>query len=190
MDYILLSLQVLIGISLYVAYGWIKELPKSIHKEQQQIFQHELNQELENLKNNLSKELEMLKISHAEMQIRKTEEFINFGNLQREFLTDKDLLQKLKDGEDGAVNEIQKKVLNLATGLFFFASDETVKKYGDWKMKTNKGELSGIELLRQFGKLMVALRKDLGQSDTELNEDHYLRLFITDWHNFENSKNA
>ena len=175
----------LLGIAAYLAWQWLKELPASLHKQQQQLFQHELNRELEGLKLSLSRDLELLKISHAELQVRKTEEFINFGNLQREFLTDKTLLKKLESGDTEAVAKIQKEMLDLATGLFFFASDETVRKYGDWKMGSNKGELDGIDLIRQFGDLMVALRKDLGQTNTELTGDDFLRLFVTDWRKYE-----
>jgi len=181
----LLILQLLISIAVFLSWRWLKELPSSLHKQQQQILQYELNRELEDFKNTLSRELEMLKINHAELQLRKTEEFINFGNLQREFLTDKTLLEKLQSGDTEAVSKIQKEILDLATGLFFFASDDTVRKYGEWKMSSSKGELNGIQLLRQFGELMVALRKDLGQKDTQLTGDNFLRLFVTDWHKYE-----
>ncbi|MBN1456307.1 MAG: hypothetical protein JW912_00465 [Sedimentisphaerales bacterium] len=186
MDYIIIILQLVLSIVVLLVWMWIKELPTSFHKLHQQTFQHELNQKLESFKTTLSRELEVFRISHAELQIRKTEEFISFGNLQREFLTDKELLKKLEAGESETVNEINKKILNLATGLFFFASDQTVKKYGDWKTRSGKGELAGIEIVRQFGQLMVALRKDLGHADTALNEDDYLNLFVTDWYKHQN----
>jgi len=185
LNYIVLFIQIILGLIVFLAWRWLKELPSSLHKQQQQIIQHELNQKLEEFKSSLSKELELLKISHAELQVRKTEEFINFANIQRQFLTDKTLLKKLESGDLKTKSKIQKEILDLSTGLFFFASDETVRKYGEWKMGSNKGELEGIELLRQFGRLMVVLRKDLGQKETVLTENDYLRLFITDWHNYE-----
>lgn len=171
-DIVILILQVLLGIAVFIVWRWIKELPAAIHKQQEQIFQHNLD---------------LSKISHAELQLRKTEEFIAFANLQREILADKALLKKLKSGDTEAAEKLQKQILDLSTGLFFFASDETVKKYGEWKMSSSKGELEGIELLRQFGKLMVVLRKDLGQKETSLTEDDFLRLFVTDWHLYENN---
>jgi hypothetical protein len=186
-DIVIFILQLFLGISFYIVYRWLKELPAAIHKQQEQIFQHKLDTELENIKTLLSKDLELLKISHAELQIRKTEEFIAFANLQREILTDKTLLNKLKSGDTKASEKLQKQILDLSTGLFFFASDETVQKYGEWKVGSIKGELEGIELLRQFGKLMVVLRKDLGQKETSLTEDDFLRLFVNDWHNYENN---
>jgi hypothetical protein len=185
LNLIVLALQFLLITAAYLAWQWIKQLPASLHKQQEQLFQHELNRKLEGLKISLSKDLELLKISQTELQVRKTQEFINFGNLQREFLTDKALLKKLESGDNKVVQKIKKEMLDLATGLFFFASDKTVRKYGDWKMGTIKGELTGIDLLRNFGELMVALRKDLGQTDTKLTGDDFLRLFLTDWPKYE-----
>lgn len=177
--------ELAIGIALFIIVGWIKKLPDAIHKRSEQAFQHQLNQKLEAFKNELTRELELLKISHAELQVRKTEEFISFANLQREFLTDKSLLKKIEDGDTETASKIQNEILKLATGLFFFASDETVRKYGHWKSDSIKGDIKGIDLLREYGNLMVALRKDLGYKDTQLTSGDYLRLFVNDWHKYE-----
>jgi len=179
-------LQILFGIAAVVFWGLIKKLPETIYKRHEQSFQHDLDRKLESFKDSLTRELELLKISHAELQIRKTEQFIEFANVQRELLTDKELLKKIESGDFEAAQKMQNHILKLATGLFFFASDETVRNYGQWKTRSITKDIEGVELLREYGELMVALRKDLGQSNTELTADDYLRLFITDWHKYEN----
>lgn len=77
---------------------------------------------------------------------------------------------------------MNRSLLDLGTGLFFFASDETVRGFSDWKARSMAGELEGIELIRQMGQLMVSLRKDVGYLETTLTEDDFLRSFVTDWH--------
>lgn len=182
------ALQAALLIGGILAWRWLKELPAALHRQQEQLLQHELSRELEVLKSSLSQEIELLKISRAELQVRKTEEFISFANLQREFLTDKSLLKRLQAGDAKTLAKLNKQILDLGTGLFFFASDETVQKYGAWRIQSATGELSGVELLRQFGELMVALRRDLGQGETELRGDDFLRLIITDWADYENQE--
>lgn len=181
----IIVLQTVLLIGGVLAWRWLKELPAALHRQQERLLQHELSRELEVFKNSMSREIELLKISQAELQVRKTEEFIGFANLQREFLTDKSLLKKLEAKDAKTLAKLTKQILDLGTGLFFFASDETVRKYGAWKVRSATGEISGVDVLRQFGELMVALRRDLGQSQTELNGDDFLRLIITDWSNYE-----
>ena len=182
---VVLVLQVLLGIAAFLFWGLIQKLPETIHKRHELSFQHELDQKLEAFKDSLSRELELLKINHAELQVRKTEEFIEFANVQRELLTDNELMKRIEKGDMEAAKKMQNNILKLATGLFFFASDETVRKYGEWKKQSITEEIKGIDLLRQYGWLMVALRKDLGQSKTGLTADDYLRLFVNDWHKYE-----
>ena len=38
-----------------------------------------------------------------------------------------------------------------------------------------------MEILRTYGQLMLQMRRDLGYSDTNLNEDDFLRSIIIDW---------
>lgn len=188
MQLALLILQVLLTIGLLLAWKWLLGLPQAVHDRQKQSVQHELDRELEEIRGLLTRDLELLKIRQAELQIRKTEEFIRFANLQGEFLTDKSLLKKLESGDAKTLTKLKKEMLDLGTRLFFFASDETVLEYGAWKTRSATGEVEGIELLREFGQLMVALRRDLGQQDTALTGDDFLRLIITDWHEHEGTR--
>lgn len=179
---LLLQIGLLVGAGLI--WLWLKGLPDSMHRRQEQLLQKELSSEIENLRATLAAELELLKIAHTELQAKKSEHFIKFGNLQRKMLTDNNFLTKIKSQNTDAINELNSQVMELGTGLFFFASDEAVRDYGEWKAKSSRGELDGIELLRTLGKLMVVLRRDLGYVDTVLTEDDFLKIFITDWHTY------
>jgi hypothetical protein len=181
MDVLIVVLQVVVLLAAAFAWYWLKGLPDSLHRKNEQLLQQELNRQLEIFKTDLSRELELLKISRTELQVRKTERFIEFGKLQNKMLVDKEFLDRIKRGDEKAVSELQADVVDLGVGLFFFASDEAVRDYGSWKVRSAQGELEGPELLRELGRLMVVLRKDLGYSDTILVGDDFLRLFITDW---------
>jgi hypothetical protein len=68
MEYLLIVLQMLLGIAIFLLWLWLKQLPASIHKRQEQLLQQQL-----------SKELELLKIAQSQIQLRKIERFIDFG---------------------------------------------------------------------------------------------------------------
>lgn len=190
MEWFIAVTQVVLLLALYLGWRWLKALPESLHRRQEQVFQQRLKRELEEFRNTLARELELFKISHAQLQVHKTEEFTSFTKLQQRLLTDVAFQTELKSGNRKAVDELQKAALELATGLFLFASDETVRQYRDWKIGSASGKLSGKEMLLEIGNLMVALRKDLGYQQTELKAADYLRLFITDWDTFESDTTA
>lgn len=169
MDWIILGVQVLIALLFFLTWNWIKGLPAAIHKRQEQLF----NQQL-------SKELELLKISQSQIQLRKIENFIDFAKLQQDILTNKDFQRKIAAKDTKAMTRLRELVVELGIGLFFFASDETVKRYGRWKLESGVEGADPILLLKGLGELMVALRRDVGYIETSLNSDDYLRMFITD----------
>lgn len=186
-DTVIVVLQTALLIGLGLVGLWLKGLPDSMHRRQEQLLQKELSSEIESLRASLAADLELLKIAHTELQGKKSEHFIRFGNLQRKIFTDKEFLAKIEAQDPKIVNTLNSQVMELGTGLFFFASDDAVRDYGEWKVKSSRGELEGIELLRTLGKLMVVLRRDLGYVDTVLTEDDFLKLFVTDWHEYEAS---
>jgi len=49
MEYVLLDLQLLLGIAVFLLWQWIKQLPASIHKRQEQLFQQQLANDLGNV---------------------------------------------------------------------------------------------------------------------------------------------
>lgn len=174
MEIALIILQLLFGIALFLLWKWLKELPSAIHKRQEHLFQQQL-----------SKELELMKISHSQIQLRKIERFIDFAKLQTDILTNEDFKAKIEEEDSEAVSRLRELVVELGIGLFFFASDSTVREYGKWKVETAKEGADPYSVLNSLGQLMVSLRKDVGYEDTDLNPRDYLKMFITDWDEIE-----
>lgn len=125
--------------------------------------------------------LEQFKISQSQLQLRKTDEFIKFGDLYRRFFTDRNLKQKLDRQDPNALKEIQDKFVELSIHLFFFASDQTIKKYVEWRRRSQRGEFKGTEVLQEFGELMIMFRRDLGYDTTKITSDDFLFLIVNDW---------
>lgn len=170
MEYVLLVLQLAIGVALFIIWTWLKGLPAAIHKRQEQLFQQQL-----------SKELELLKISQSQIQLQKIDRFIDFAKLQTDILTNEEFKKQIQDNDPKAIAKLRELAVELGIGLFFFASDTTVREYGKWKVETAKKGVPPLAVISQLGTLMVTLRKDVGYDHTELNADDYLRMFITDW---------
>lgn len=177
MEYLLLTLQALLGIGIFLLWHWIKGLPAAIHKRQEQLFQQQL-----------TKELELLKISQSQIQLNKIERFIDFAKIQTDILCNEESKSQIQKGAPAAVAKLRQLAVELGIGLFFFASDSTVREYGRWKYETSKPGANPFKVLEGMGNLMVALRKDVGYDDTSLAADDYLRMFITDWDDVQKQK--
>ncbi len=170
MDYLLLALQFALGIGIFLLWQWVKDLPAAIHKRQEQLFQQQL-----------TKELELLKISQSQIQLNKIERFIDFAKILTDILTNEEFKSQIKKESPDAIAKLRTLAVELGIGLFFFASDSTVREYGRWKYETSRQGADKFKVLENMGTLMVALRKDVGYDDTSLVADDYLRMFITDW---------
>ena len=177
--YLVLFLQLVLFVILYLAWQWLKGLPAAIHKRQESLFtQH------------LSKELELFKISQSQIQLRKIERFIDFAKLQQDILSNEEFKKKVALKDSAALARLRELVIELGIGLFFFASDETVRKYGTWKRESSRESADPMKLLSDLGDLMLALRKDVGYSETSLTGDDYLRMFVTDWDDVRKQEKA
>ena len=170
MDILSLISQIITLILLIFSWGYLKGLPDALHKRQEQLFHQKL-----------SKEIELLKISQSNIQVKKIEQFSALAKLITDLLTNDDFKKKIEDGDKEAMNKLRESAVNLGIGLFFFASDDAVREYGDWKRLTAKEGTNPFELLSLLGRLMVRLRKDVGYEDTSLNAHDYLKMFITDY---------
>lgn len=170
MSWIILGLQAILVLLLFLAWNWIRGLPAAIHKRQEQLYSQQL-----------SKELELLKISQSQIQLRKIDKFTDFAKLQQDILTNEDFKRRIAKKDPKAVAWLRELVVELGIGLFFFASDETVKRYGSWKLESAVEGADPMKMLGGLGELMVALRRDVGYNDTVLTGDDYLRMFVTDW---------
>ncbi|OIR60000.1 hypothetical protein BLL41_17305 [Bacillus sp. FMQ74] len=178
-----------------VFVGWfiityVKKLPDQVHAKNLKKIEHDLNTQLEEFRNKLTTDLELVKINEAQLHIHKTEEFVRLIRLLVMNLTDKDYINELSTNEEVKKEHI-KSMTELGSKLFFFASDDTVKKFVEYRkqsLKTNKLE-EAEKLINLLGELMVLIRKDLGYSQTECNKNDYLHILLNDWDRYEQKYN-
>lgn len=163
-------------------YFYVRGLPDRIHQRNIKLFEHDLSKKLEIFRSDLSKEIELLKISESQLQIRKIEEFTNITDVLFKYMFDKEYQEELNKNPD----KLKVIMANIGSRLFYFASDETVKKYIEWKKfgwanteSDDKKEAAKIIVI--FADLVVLMRKDLGYKKTECNRDDFLSIFVSDW---------
>ncbi len=177
MNWIILTSQfILLGLGILL-WIWFKGLPAAIHKRQELM-----------LSQQLSKELELLKINQSQISLRKIEKFIDFGKLQQDIFTNESFRKKIESNDPKAVAKLRELTVELGIGIFFFASDSTIKMYSQWKKETGIEGADPKKTLLGLGELMIALRKDVGYEETTLSSEDYLRMFITDWDSFAEKK--
>ncbi len=64
--------------------------------------------------------------------------------------------------------------------LLMWASDPVIKRYAQLRNQTLEGESNSVDLIFEFEKLFLAMRKDLGHSNRGLRKGDVLSLFVKD----------
>lgn len=185
-EVILSVVAALIGIGIWTLYGYVKKLPDRLHQYGLTKSEYRLKADLEGTKTELLRELEISKISRAEIQIHKTKEFIEFTNYFNDMLSHPEKQSQItRDPKKLAT--FKRRMLDLGVRLYFFGSDETIQTYLDFR-RLGSGEQTAETrktLLETYGRLMVEMRRDLGHVDTACTADDFLRLIITDWDQYK-----
>jgi len=183
MNIAILVIQGLILLSGGFLYFYVKKLPEYIFQKSVKKFEFQLNSKLEEIKASLTKEIELLKISQAELQIHKTKEFVNFVEYFNSIFTNPKEIAKITSHEQAA-RKFNQKMLDLGIKLFFFASDETVKKYVEWRkygLQTGQEYYDNKKTLLLYAELVTLMRRDLGYQETGCTRDDFLNIMLTDW---------
>lgn len=72
--------------------------------------------------------------------------------------------------------------MDTAFDNILYASDEVIEKYGRFRNNSTNEDADGSvnlhKTLKFFSELLLAMRKDLGNKYTTLDEVHILRMFI------------
>lgn len=162
---IIFIIQIVLLIGIIFISVYIKQLPKTIQEKTLKKFQHSLDEKLE-----------LLKISHTELQTLKRNEFIRFSEYWNRTFNDKNLLSNKKH-----INELNSIGLN----FFFFASDEVVKKFVELRKILLYSSIDETQnqkkAIVKMAELNLLMRKDLGYHETICNEDDYLNILLKDW---------
>ncbi|MCY9204454.1 hypothetical protein [Bacillus atrophaeus] len=190
MEILSVILQLLLVLVSWFIITYVKKLPDQVHAKNLKNFEHDLNTQLEEFRNKLTTDLELMKINEAQLHIHKTEEFVRLIRLLIMNLTDKDYINDLATNEETKKEHI-KSMTELGSKLFFFASDDTVKKFVEYRKQSLKSSETedSEKLIVLLGELMVLIRKDLGYSQTECNKNDYLHILLNDWDKYEQKYN-
>ncbi|MFE4812810.1 hypothetical protein ACFQ9Y_16975 [Peribacillus simplex] len=187
MDILLAISQLALLFGGWFIYTYVKKLPDQVHAKNLKAFELDLNKQLEEFRNQLTTDLELMKINESQLHIHKTQEFSKLVEVFLLNLTDKDYVRKV--GTDRKLQkEYNRKMLDLGTKLFFFASDETVKKFVDFRKYSLSVGTPGYESMQVIiilAELIVLIRRDLGYSNTECTKDDFLHIMLTDWNKYE-----
>ncbi len=187
LSFLIFVFQVILAIFFSLLWIFLKKLPDAIHQKAIKSFEFQLQEKLEMMKAGLAKEVELWKINQTDIQVHKTKEFVRLIEYFNEALTNKKKLAKLASDEEEQEN-FNKNMLNLGVKLFFFASDETVKKYVEWRRYGLRVEREGGDkkkILLMYAGLVVSMRKDLGYFDTKCDQNDFLFIMLKDWENEE-----
>lgn len=187
-DVIILVISAALGLGIWMVYGYLRKLPDRLHRYALTKSEYGLKGELEQLKATLLRDLELSKISEAQLQIHKTNEFLAFTSYFNELLAQPEKLKQVeRDRKKKA--DFKQKMLDLGARLYFFGSDETIRTYLEFRRLGSEPQTpqSRMQILKTYGRLMLQMRRDIGYGDTALDEDDYLRLIIIDWDQHKNS---
>lgn len=89
---------------------------------------------------------------------------------------------KVKNGNTALNNKQIADAMDTAFDNILYASDEVIEKYGRFRNTdtndTETGSKNLYKTLKLFSDLLLAMRKDLGNKYTSLDDVHILRMFI------------
>ena len=134
----------------------------------------------------VSKWLERRSEIRREQQCKKIEIYENFIGTWFDFL-----FANKFDKPMPSEKEIFTRIAPIIRQMVPWGSDEVIKsfvKFRDVASKMGKDDENTLEMLNSFEKLLLDIRKDLGHSCRNLESGDLLKLFITDYDKFKNTK--
>lgn len=89
------------------------------------------------------------------------------------------------DEEKMSEAELTKKLMQFTEQSIIWGSDEVISAWSNFRnqaLERNKSEhgISGQEFMNSFAKVLLAIRKDIGHKNKNINENILLGLFIND----------
>jgi len=90
------------------------------------------------------------------------------------------MLQKTNSSEEYSSEEIMADFYEFGQELTLWGSAKAIKLWDDWRLAPNKGKADGKGLLLLMEKIIIQLRKDMGQGG-RLAEGDILKLYINDF---------
>ena len=88
-----------------------------------------------------------------------------------------DVIKAAKAGKPLRPDDLTERMQELSKDLIIYGSDDVVKAFQKWVDTGRKGGIS----IKQFGELVVAIRRDMGNKKTKITYEEVLRQFINDY---------
>lgn len=127
----------------------------------------------------LSRIYESWKESKARLYEKKREVYSNLLKPYQNVLINSMVNRNANENES---TELNSKMIEFAANSAFeaimFASDDVVKAYGDFRNTSISEKPTSETIMRNFSRLLRAMRKDLGHSWTSLSDIEILAMFI------------
>lgn len=94
-----------------------------------------------------------------------------------------DMLEKVKHGEDlshyAESDEVQQKLFKLKKGALFYGSPKVINAIGNWS-RTANDNIGPKATMQNIGLVLLAMREDIGLSNSGLNSLSIHQIYITD----------
>lgn len=90
------------------------------------------------------------------------------------------MLQKTNSGEKYSPDEMMADFYEFGQELTLWGSAKAIRLWDDWRLAPNKGKADGKELLLLMEKIIIQLRKNMGQGG-RMAEGDILKLYINDF---------
>jgi len=150
------------------------------------IISHKLNKRLSDHNSELQKEIEKIKISESNLHIRKIDKFSEFTDMLDGVMRG----VKYKKPADKIEKETQKAMEKFTKDLIFFAGEDTLKKFVEYRNYSRIVQEGGENEKAKYqfitAELILEMRKDLGYSNEGINVDHYMHLIVNNWEEHKN----
>lgn len=169
-------LESVILLGVFLMWIYLKKLPERIHQEYIVQLQHDLSKDIELFKKDISKDLEILKITRTQVEPKKLEAYILFADTFGNLFSDSEAFKKLN----------QKKMFyDIGAKLYFFATDQTIKKYIELRehvfnpANSLNGALKDPMIpIKLYSEIIFSMRQDLGYTGTKCTADDFLKTIM------------
>lgn len=78
-------------------------------------------------------------------------------------------------------NRAVERMIDANKELMIYGSDNVAMTYAEWLAKARANESVTPAMLRDFGEIVVAIRRDMGNPKTRMTADDVLRQLVTDY---------
>lgn len=122
----------------------------------------------------LGRYFENKKAVQEKLREHKIPVYNEFIESSLKYLLDKEAKQEKKDAE------ILKFMRSITPKMMIWADDKSIKAWSDFRIQATKQDNRPLILMEKFEDIILAMRKDLGHKNKDLDRHELLKCFIND----------